>query len=99
MEAPHIFNLKIQKIEQICLFELSWGQGQRLTAQVNYPTYLTELYEDWRRAYLGFYRSDDMRGRTVGGGVATLTLDWHAELVKTETIKFIITGVVPIYGF
>lgn len=82
---PHIFNLKVQKIEQICLFELSWGQGQRLTAQVNYPTSLTRLYEDWQRAYLSFYQSEHMRGRTVGGGVASLTLDWHAELVKAET--------------
>lgn len=83
--SSHIFNLKVQKIEQICLFELSWGQGQRLTTQVNYPTSLTELYKDWRRAYLGFYRSEHMRGRTVGGGVTTLTIDWHAELVKAET--------------
>ncbi|HCF28677.1 MAG TPA: hypothetical protein DEV81_16070, partial [Cyanobacteria bacterium UBA11049] len=81
----HLFNLKVQKIEQICLFELSWGQGQRLTAQVNYPTFLTGLYEKWRRAYLGFYRSEQMRGRTVGGGVATIAIDWHAELVEAET--------------
>ncbi|MDF5709914.1 MAG: hypothetical protein PUP90_20160 [Nostoc sp. S4] len=26
-----------------------------------------------------------MRGRTVGGGVATITVDWHAELVKAES--------------
>ncbi len=80
----HIFNLKVQKIEQICLFELSWGQGQRLTAQVNYLTSLARLYEDWRRAYLGFYQSEQMRGRTVGSGVATIATDWHAELVRTE---------------
>lgn len=80
----HLFNLKVQKFEQICLFELSWGQGQRLTAQVNYPTSLSGLYQEWRRAYLNFYQSEHMRGRTVGGGVATLTVDWHAELVKAE---------------
>ncbi|BAZ00305.1 putative Chase2 sensor protein [Tolypothrix tenuis PCC 7101] len=80
-----IFNLKVQKIEQICLFELSWGKGQRLTAQVNYPSALGQLYQDWRRAYLNFYRSDQMRGRAVDGGIARLGIDWHAELVKAET--------------
>ncbi|MGF1674120.1 MAG: CHASE2 domain-containing protein [Rivularia sp. (in: cyanobacteria)] len=81
----HIFNLKVQKIEQICCFELSWGQGQRLTAQVSYPSNLTVLYQQWRRAYLCFYQSEQMRGRTVGGGVVELDVDWHAELVKVET--------------
>ncbi|OUL23110.1 CHASE2 domain-containing protein [Nostoc sp. 106C] len=81
----YIFNLKVQKIEQICLFELTWGEGQRLTTQVNYPPALTQLYKDWQRVYLNFYRSDQMRGRTVDGGVAKLTIDWHAELVKAET--------------
>jgi CHASE2 domain/CHAT domain len=81
----HIFNLKVQKIEQICLFDLSWGQGQRLTVQVNYPNALTQLYQDWRRAYLNFYQSEHMRGRAVGGGVMTIHVDWHAELVKAES--------------
>ncbi|OUL33449.1 hypothetical protein BV372_16500 [Nostoc sp. T09] len=80
----YIFNLKVQKIEQFCLFELAWGEGQRLTTQINYPPALTQLYKDWQRAYLNFYRSDQMRGRTVDGGVARLTIDWHAELVKAE---------------
>jgi CHASE2 domain-containing sensor protein len=82
---PHIFNLKVQKIEQICLFELSWGQGQRLNTQINYPNSLTQLYQEWQRAYLNFYQSEHMRGRTVGGGVATITVDWHGELVKAES--------------
>ncbi|BAY09330.1 CHASE2 domain-containing protein [Calothrix sp. NIES-2098] len=81
----HIFNLKVQKVEQICLFELAWGKDQRLTTQINYPPALTQLYQDWRKAYLNFYRSDQMRGRTVDGGIAKLTIDWHAELVKAET--------------
>jgi len=81
----HIFNLKIQKIEQICLFELSWGEGQRLTTQVNYPSNLNQLYQDWRQAYLNFYQSDNMRGRIVNGGIAVINIDWHAELVKAES--------------
>lgn len=83
--CPHIFNLKVQKVEQTCLFELSWGEGQRLASQVNYPATLTQLYKEWECAYLNFYKSEQMRGRAVGGGVANLNIDWHAELVKAET--------------
>lgn len=79
------FHLKIQKIEQICLFTLSWGQGQSLAVQVHYPQTLSQLYEDWRQAYLNFYQSEHLRGRTIGGGVASITVDWHQELVRTET--------------
>ena len=81
----HIFNLKIQKFEQVCLFDLSWGQGQRLTAEIDYPSYLNQLHLDWERAYLNFYQSDEMRGRAIGGGVAAISVDWHAELVKAES--------------
>ena len=81
----HIFNLKIQKFEQVCLFELSWGQGQRLTAEIDYPSYLNQLHREWERAYLNFYQSDEMRGKVIGGGVAVVSVDWHAELVKAES--------------
>jgi hypothetical protein len=83
--SAHIFNLTVQKIEQICLFDLSWGEGQRLTVQVNYPDILTQLYQEWQQAYLNFYQSEQMRGRTIGGGIATIPIDWHAELVKAES--------------
>ncbi|NJL61903.1 MAG: CHASE2 domain-containing protein [Methylacidiphilales bacterium] len=81
----HIFNLKVQKIEQICLFELTWGQKQRLATQINYPTNLTKIYQDWRRAYLNFYQSENLRGRAIEDENVVLCVDWHAELVKTET--------------
>ncbi len=81
----HLFNLKVQRVEQICLFELSWGQGQRLAAQVDYPAVLTQLYQNWKRVYLNFYQSEEMRGKAVGGGVAELTVDWHAKLVEAES--------------
>lgn len=80
-----VFRLKVQKVEQICLFELSWGQGQTLTVKVDYPDFLTKLYEDWRFAYLQFYQSEHLRGRTANGGVAEIVVDWHAELVRAET--------------
>ncbi|MDJ0734322.1 MAG: CHASE2 domain-containing protein [Nostocaceae cyanobacterium] len=80
-----IFNLKIQKFREICIFELSWGGGQRLTAEIDYPPSLSQLYQNWQRAYFNFYQSEEMRGRTVGGGVLIPVVDWHAELVKAET--------------
>ena len=80
-----IFNLKVQKFEQVCIFELSWGQGQRLTAEIDYPADLTQLYQSWRKAYFNFYQSEEMRGRKVGGGVVVPVVDWHAELVKAES--------------
>jgi hypothetical protein len=79
------FHLKVQKVEQVCLFDLSWGQGQTLTVQLNYPQRFTQLYHDWQQTYLNFYQSDRLRGRTIGGGIANLTVDWHAELVKAES--------------
>ncbi|BAZ39328.1 hypothetical protein NIES4101_52800 [Calothrix sp. NIES-4101] len=95
-----IFNLKVQKIEQVCLFELSWGQGQVLSNQVSYPANLTQFYQDWRHAYLNFYKSemqevvadsgiffqpDNLRGRVLDAGIAPVSIDWHAELVKAES--------------
>ncbi|AFY57568.1 CHASE2 domain protein [Rivularia sp. PCC 7116] len=80
----NIFNLKIHKFKQVCLFELCWGKGQRLTAEINYPNNLNQLHQQWQQAYLSFYQSDAMRGRAINGGVAVLTIDWHAELVKAE---------------
>ena len=81
----YIFNLKVQQIENRCFFELSWGKGQRLTAQINYPQSLNKHYQNWQTAYLNFYQSEQMRGRVGGGGIASLKLDCHAELVKAET--------------
>ncbi|MEM6403820.1 MAG: CHASE2 domain-containing protein, partial [Cyanobacteria bacterium P01_D01_bin.116] len=80
-----IFNIKIQKFEQLCIFELSWGKGQRLTAEIDFPANLTKLYQNWQRAYFSFYQSEEMRGRAVGGGVVAPVLDFHAELVKAES--------------
>jgi hypothetical protein len=78
------FRLKVQKIEQVCLFELTWGQAQSLTVHLPYPANLTRLYQEWRQAYLSFYQSSQMRGRVAGSGIAPLNIDWHAALVKAE---------------
>ena len=66
------------------MFELSWGQGQQRTAQLEYPPILEQLYEDWRRVYLSFYKSE-LRGRVVDDGtMAPQPVDWHAKVVQAE---------------
>jgi CHASE2 domain/CHAT domain len=80
-----IYHLKVQRVGQICLFELSWGQGQGLAVQVAYPLALTQSYRAWQIAYRSFYQTAELRGRAVSGGDVSLPIDWHAELVKAET--------------
>jgi hypothetical protein len=78
------FKLKVQQIEQTCLFELSWGKGQQLSCKVNYPQLLTTVYQEWQRIYLSFYKSS-LRGRIEeSGGIAPPSIDWHARLVQAE---------------
>lgn len=94
------FRLKVQHINQICVFELTWGQGQQLVATLNYPTLVAERYQDWRRIYLSFYKTIEvpllpvdssssnpvLRGWSIAGGQLTpSTVDWHSKLVEAET--------------
>lgn len=77
-------HLKIRQIQQTCLFELSWGKGQQLTATVAYPDALTILYQDWQRCYLNFYQSA-LRGRVGAvGQIAAPAVNWHSKLVQAE---------------
>jgi hypothetical protein len=92
------FRLKVQKIDQVCLFELSWGQGQQLSTKLKYPVELTKLYQEWRRLYLNFYRTvqapipavppdseNAFRGWAIGSGSATPTAaDWQPKLVEAQ---------------
>ncbi len=91
------FRLKVQQIDQRCLFELS-GQGQQLAATLDYPIQLTELYQDWKRVYLSFYKTvelpllptdlpdAELRGWTISGGYLTpAPIDWQRKLVEAET--------------
>jgi hypothetical protein len=93
-----MFHLRVQKIEQTCLFELSWGQGQRLSKTLRFPDLLITLYEEWQHAYLSFYNTldnslnsipetkDSLRGKAAGSGtIASHSTDWHAKLVEAET--------------
>ena len=79
-----IFRLKIQRFAQNCLFELSWGTGQQLSATLNYPESIATLYQEWQRIYLSFYKSA-LRGRVeASGSIAPPPIDWHARLIQAE---------------
>ena len=78
------FYLKVRRFNQACVFELSWGQGQQLSATLTYPESLTTFYQEWQRVYLSYYKSG-LRGWIEGSGsVTTPPIDWHAKLVQTE---------------
>ncbi|MBD2464380.1 CHASE2 domain-containing protein [Oscillatoria sp. FACHB-1407] len=90
------FRLKVQQVEQTCLFELSWGRGQQLTASLPYPPGLTVLFQEWQRVYLTFYKTasltltpilrpdSPLRGRAAESGSLTSVVDWHARVVEAE---------------
>ncbi|MEM9214941.1 MAG: CHASE2 domain-containing protein [Cyanobacteria bacterium P01_F01_bin.150] len=50
------FRLRVQQVERTCLFELSWGNGQQISAQVALPDGLMQQYRLWKQAYLDFYQ-------------------------------------------
>ena len=78
------YQLSIQKIQDVCLFELTWGRGQRLRIQVPYPGQLKTCYQQWQRAYVNFYKQA-LRGRVgVVGQVRSSSPDLHSELVQAE---------------
>jgi CHASE2 domain len=84
MSADPRFQLDIQRVQDTCLFKLSWGNGLQLKATVSYPEILTRLYQDWRRAYLSFY-SVSMRGKAELSGTLALTeVDWRIKLARAE---------------
>ncbi len=78
------FYLKIQKVDKTCLFELSWGKGQQITAEIPYPENIILSHEQWQRIYTNFYSSQS-RGRVVEKGVIMPPpVDWQAQLVQGE---------------
>jgi CHASE2 domain-containing sensor protein len=87
------FHLQIQRIDQICSFQLSWGKGQQLNVTIPYPQSLNILYQDWQRTYLNYYKQYDdggtkqteIRGRVANSGIIqTPNVDLHAKLVQAE---------------
>jgi hypothetical protein len=78
------FYLTIQQVEKLCLFQLSWGQGQNLNVNVAYPENLTQLYQEWQKIYLSFYNTA-LRGKVANmGSLPTPPIDWYARLVQAE---------------
>jgi hypothetical protein len=93
------FRLMVRNVHPVCLFELSWGQGQQMTAKLHYPASLTQYYQNWQRTYLNFYKNTSMpalpqekvhgiselRGRAISAGTAIpVVTDWHSQLVTAE---------------
>ncbi len=76
--------LKVFRVENVCFFELAWGQGQQMTAQMTYPETLTQLYADWQTCYLDFYRTS-LRGRIKNSGtLSAAPIDYRSRLVSAE---------------
>lgn len=89
--------LKVHRVEQTCLFELTWGQGQHLTAALPWRWELHQHYQRWQQAYLQVYRHleesaaaapaapSPLRGRVQSsGGLPAATIDWSARLIEAE---------------
>ena len=80
---PKIFNLKVIKIKEGCNFELSWGEGMTISAQLDYPQSLDNSYTQWRQAYLNCYKN--LRGKVVKkGGAKKLPEDPQGMLREAE---------------
>lgn len=62
MTLRSVFRLKVQHIGQSCIFELTWGRGQQISATLDYPMALTTLYREWQRTYLSFYNKSSLWG-------------------------------------
>ncbi|WOD39782.1 CHASE2 domain-containing protein [Nodosilinea sp. E11] len=78
------YRLTIRKIDQSCLFDLTWGKGQQLSTHLAFPSALLGLYDAWRRAYLGYYKQA-LRGRVgATGQVVAAEVDWHSQLKQAE---------------
>ncbi|MDX2214267.1 MAG: CHASE2 domain-containing protein [Oculatellaceae cyanobacterium bins.114] len=93
---PPLFRLKVQQVEQTCLFELSWGRGQQLVTSLPYPPGLATLFQEWQHVYLTFYKTatlpltpitqpdSPLRGRAAESGGLASVVDWHARLIEAE---------------
>ena len=89
------YRLVITHVERTCLFDLTWGEGLQLAAQVPYPEELILLQQRWQRAYYNFYRAlpkireteggSALRGRTGAvGQVPVAQTDLRSQLAQAE---------------
>ncbi len=95
-----MLELRIQCIEQVCLFDLSWGQGQRISRMLSFPDSLMSLHQQWQQAYFHYYRTakipvvvadqsspgSSLRGQKGSSGAIAPSqqVDWHGMLVEAE---------------
>lgn len=82
--SAKVFELKVTKIESICIFELNWGAGQKITVSLHYPSLLDNYYEQWKKAYLDYYRN--LRGRKTASGKGNVKKDYRSHLVNTHSL-------------
>ncbi|MFP4006551.1 MAG: CHASE2 domain-containing protein [Spirulinaceae cyanobacterium] len=79
-----IVKLKVKRLENICFFELEWGNHQIIDRVLPYPLALDECYQQWQKSYLNFYQSA-LRGKVAGRGrITTPIRDWRSQLVQAE---------------
>ena len=90
-----MLKLRVLQLEQSCLFDLFWGQGQRLSTSVSFPEETIISYQEWRRAYLNFYQTlsvekfgdsdHTLRGKAASSGtINSSKTDWHGRLAEAE---------------
>jgi CHASE2 domain-containing sensor protein len=85
MTLNQIFQLKVITINGVCHFELSWGVGKTIPAQLDYPTSLTASYTDWQQAYLNYYENLKLRGEVLKRGkIKAPPQDWAKSLGEAE---------------
>ncbi|MEO1430790.1 MAG: CHASE2 domain-containing protein [Cyanobacteria bacterium J06633_8] len=77
------FELNITKIESTCIFELNWEGGKKITVNLQYPNLLNDYYQQWKTAYLEYYRN--LRGRKKTSGKGIVTKDFRSDLVNSHT--------------
>jgi hypothetical protein len=93
------FELDVQQVRSICCFRLTWGNGQKLVAELPYPETVFAAYQHWEKAYIAFYQSDidllppppfqhpssDLRARVEQSGVLEPSVvDWRLRLAQAQ---------------
>ncbi|MDY6898939.1 MAG: CHAT domain-containing protein, partial [Cyanobacteriota bacterium] len=77
------FELKVTRIESTCIFELNWEAGKKITVSLQYSSSLDNYYQQWRKAYLDYYRN--LRGRKTASGKGSVKKDFRSHLVDTHS--------------
>lgn len=79
--------LTIKKINYTCDFQLSWSNNRILVAQLEYPKFLIDIYEEWRTAYLKYYENLRIKIKGVILDFPNPDDDWH-KILRDRECKF-----------